>query len=84
MPIFNDESKLHYAKINILREEGGNVVISEGLVDGDKLIVSALDYPVAGMKLALASDDLEEAEKDNDNLDEHVETQVVSTETKGE
>lgn len=84
VPIFNDESKLHYAKINILREEGGNVVISEGLVDGDKLIVSALDYPVAGMKLALASDDLEEAEKDNDNLDEHVETQVVSTETKGE
>ena len=84
VPIFNNESKLHYAKINILREEGSNVVVSEGLVDGDKLIVSALDYPVAGMKLALASDDLEEAENDNEKLDENVETQVVSTETKGE
>lgn len=49
-------SKLHYAAINIVRQQGADVVVSGGLIDGDRLIVSALDYPVDGMKLALVSD----------------------------
>ncbi len=32
--ILNNESKLHYAKIHILREQGGNVIVSDGLIDG--------------------------------------------------
>lgn len=79
--ILNNESKLHYAKINVLREQGGNVIVSDGLMDGDKLIISALDYPVAGMKLTLAGDESDELE-DKSAL-ENVDTQVVSIENKG-
>ncbi|MCI2283115.1 efflux RND transporter periplasmic adaptor subunit [Colwellia sp. MSW7] len=79
--ILDNESKLHFAKINILREQGGNVIVSDGLMDGDKLIVSALDYPVAGMKLTLASDEAEELE--DKSTQENVDTQVVSIENKG-
>ena len=82
--ILDSESKLHYAEINIVRQQGGNVVVSKGLLDGDKLIVSALDYPVDGMKLALASDKPKAQDDDNDALAEKVETQVVSNESEGE
>lgn len=82
--ILNDESKLHYAEINIVRQQGGNVVVSEGLLDGDQLIVSALDYPVDGMKLALATDEQEEEKAEDEILAEDIETQVVSNESKGE
>lgn len=82
--ILNNESKLHYAKIHILREQGGNVIVSDGLIDGDKLIVSALDYPVAGMKLTLASDQLDEDDIKEKSVHEDVDTQVVSIKNKGE
>ncbi len=82
--ILNNESKLHYAKIHILREQGGNVIVSDGLIDGDKLIVSALDYPVAGMKLTLASDQLDEDDLEEKSVHEEVDTQVVSIKNKGE
>lgn len=82
--IFDNESKLHYAEINIVRQQGGNVIISNGLLDGDQLIVSALDYPVDGMKLALASDESKEKDSSNETLDEEAETQVVSNENEGE
>jgi RND family efflux transporter MFP subunit len=61
--ILDSESKLHYSEITIVRQDGRNVIISNGLVDGDQLIVSALDYPIDGMKLALLGD---EAEQNND------------------
>lgn len=78
--ILDSESKLHYAEIDIVRQQGGNVVVSNGLLDGDKLIVSALDYPVDGMKLALATD----KPKEKEASDEKVKTQVASTENEGE
>ena len=58
--ILDSESKLHYSEITIVRQDGRNVIISNGLVDGDQLIVSALDYPIDGMKLALLSDETEQ------------------------
>ena len=82
--ILDDESKLHYADINIIRQEGGNVVVSKGLLDGDKLIVSALDYPVDGMKLALATDEEDKQDSENDSLEQTVETQIVSNDNDGE
>jgi len=82
--ILDNESKLHYAEINIVRQEGGNVIVSKGLLDGDKLIVSALDYPVDGMKLALANDEVEEQGAEDEALGEETETQVVSNENEGE
>ena len=54
--ILDSESKLHYSEISIVRQDGRNVIVSNGLFDGDQLIVSALDYPIDGMKLALIDD----------------------------
>lgn len=82
--ILDDESKLHYADIDIIRQQGGDVIVANGLIDGDKLIVSALDYPVEGMKLALAGDDNKEQDTTDDSSNEKVETQVASTESEGE
>lgn len=53
--ILDDESRLHFAQVDVLRQEGANVIISQGLASGDKVIVSALDYPVEGIKLALST-----------------------------
>ena len=78
--LLSNESTLHYATINIIRQQGANVIVSNGLLDGDKLIVSALEYPVDGMKLALISDKKDQQEP----LDESTELQVASTENKGE
>ncbi len=78
--LLSNESTLHYATINVIRQQGANVVVSSGLLNGDKLIVSALDYPVDGMKLALISDKKEQQE----SLDEDTKVQVVSTDNEGE
>jgi len=78
--LLTNDSKLHYATIDIVRQQGANVVVSSGLSYGDRLIVSALDYPVDGMKLALITDKKEQS----DPLDENTEVQVASTESKGE
>lgn len=75
--LLDNDSKLHYATIDIVRQQGANVVVSSGLIDGDRLIVSALDYPVDGMKLALISDKKQP-------IDKNTEVQVVSTDNEGE
>jgi len=87
VPTLDHDSKLHYVAVNIVRQEGANVVVSKGLLEGDRLIVSALDYPVDGMKLALLSDEKEsitekEPAKEDDINDEVAEssTQVASVE----
>ena len=70
--ILDSESRLHYAEVHIARQDGENIIVSNGLEDNDQLIVSALDYPVDGMKLALISDKQEESEQESDD-----ETQVA-------
>jgi len=80
--ILDSESKLHYAKIDIVRQDGKNVIIADGLADGDKLIVSALDYPVDGMKLALATDESQLEEKELEV--EQGETQMANNKESGE
>ena len=62
--ILDEESKLYYADITIVRQDGRNVIVSNGLSDGDQIIVSALDYPIHGMKLALISDNGEENQEE--------------------
>ena len=52
--ILNNELKLHYTEVDVVRQQGGSVVV-KGLTEGDKLITSALDYPIDGMTLALES-----------------------------
>ncbi len=74
--LLDSESKLHYSEVNVVRQNGKNVIISKGLSDGDRLIVSALDYPIDGMKLALIGDKSKpDADKQAD--DEESETQVA-------
>ncbi len=71
--ILDNESKLHYVDIDIVRQDGANVVISKGLASGDRLIVSALDYPVDGMKLALPTDSTQD-----DTPETEASTQIAS------
>ena len=78
--LLSDDSKLHYATIDIVRQQGADVVVSSGLLNGDRLIVSALDSPVDGMKLKLIADKKEQ----QDPLDKNTEVQVASTENEGE
>lgn len=79
VPTLDSESKLHFVTVNIVRQEGANVVVSEGLLEGDQLIVSALDYPVDGMKLALLGDDKKPKDQITDDKSTVV-TQVASVE----
>ncbi len=55
--ILDEESKLQFVNVEIVSEDGANVIISNGLKTGDRVIVSALDYPVDGMQLALPTSD---------------------------
>ncbi|MBA6352283.1 MULTISPECIES: efflux RND transporter periplasmic adaptor subunit [unclassified Colwellia] len=71
--ILDADSTLHYADIIIARQEGSNVIVTDGLKEGDQLIVSALDYPVDGMKLALQGSKSEVINQDA------LETQIAST-----
>ncbi|WP_448213625.1 efflux RND transporter periplasmic adaptor subunit [Colwellia sp. MEBiC06753] len=73
--ILDDESKLLFVDVNIIRQEGANVIISGGLHQGDRMIVSALDYPINGMKLALEGS----KKLDSENVEQaDTDTQVAS------
>ena len=80
--ILDSDSRLHYVAIDIVRQQGSNVIVANGLIEGDRLIVSALDYPVDGMKLALVGDEtkLEEKEVEAEEKD----TQMASNKESGE
>lgn len=53
VPTLSKDKTIHFKSIVIFREDEGEVIVSEGLEQGDKLIVSALDYPFEGMKVSL-------------------------------
>jgi RND family efflux transporter MFP subunit len=80
--ILDEESKLLYVAIDIVRQQGSDVIVAKGLAQGDRLIVSALDYPVDGMKLALITDEKEFEDKEID--EEASETQMAKIKEPGE
>ena len=80
--ILDSDSRLHYVVIDIVRQQGSNVIVANGLIQGDRLIVSALDYPVDGMKLALVGDETQLEEKEIET--EQSETQMASNKESGE
>jgi len=80
--ILDSDSKLHYVAIDIVRQQGSNVIVANGLAHGDRLIVSALDYPVNGMKLALVTDETQLEEKEIET--EASETQMANNKESGE
>ncbi|MGS0682860.1 efflux RND transporter periplasmic adaptor subunit [Shewanella sp. 125m-7] len=49
----DDEDKLRYKDVTIVRQIGSKVIVSAGLEPGMNVITSALDYPIEGMQLAL-------------------------------
>ena len=65
--VLGDDKLLELKPVTILREKGKQAIISDGLEAGDKLIVSALDYPLAGMELALPEDKLNSEESTEEN-----------------
>jgi RND family efflux transporter MFP subunit len=73
--ILDADSKLSYVDIIIARQEGSNVIVTNGLHEGDQLIISALDYPINGMKLTLQGSESIEEEGANE---EAPETQIAS------
>lgn len=56
--VLDNEGKLRYKNITILRQIGSKVIVSDGLEAGMNVITSALDYPIEGMQLALPEDKL--------------------------
>jgi RND family efflux transporter MFP subunit len=80
--ILDEESKLLYVAIDVVRQQGSDVIVANGLAQGDLLIVSALDYPVDGMKLALITDETKLEEKELD--EEANETQMANNKDLGE
>jgi len=53
LAFFTKDSLLHFESVEVIRQQGKNVVISGELHDYDQLVVSALDIPIEGMKLSL-------------------------------
>lgn len=53
----DQDNKLQFVAIDIVRQVGRDVIVASGLNEGDQVITSALDYPVNGMKLALPDDE---------------------------
>ena len=80
--ILDEESKLLYVAIDIVRQQGSDVIVANGLAQGDRLIISALDYPIDGMKLTLITDETQLEEKELDT--ETSETQMANNKDSGE
>ena len=49
--VLSQDNTLTYQTVDILREFDDQIVLSNGLNHGDKIITTALDYPSEGMKL---------------------------------
>ena len=47
----SQDNTLTYQTVDILREFDDQIVLSNGLNHGDRIITTALDYPSEGMKL---------------------------------
>ncbi|QIR14496.1 efflux RND transporter periplasmic adaptor subunit [Shewanella aestuarii] len=78
--ILDEDNTLRYKDVTMLRQDGSNVVISGGLKNGMRLITSALDYPIEGMKLKLPQDKLLQSEPTDTSLEATVQLTMDSGE----
>lgn len=69
----SDDNKLRFKKVTVLRQEARKAVITEGLQTGDRIITTALGYPIEGMDLELRK----AVDNDNDKAIIDSESQVV-------
>ena len=56
IPVMDSDSKLRFKPVEVVRREGPMVLISDGLENGDDIVISALEYPVEGMTVKLPDD----------------------------
>ncbi len=69
IPILAEDNTLVYRTIDIVKEEGRDVIVSSGLSNGERLIVSALESPIEGMALSLLSDEIIKDESTSSDLE---------------
>ncbi|WP_040394059.1 efflux RND transporter periplasmic adaptor subunit [Catenovulum agarivorans] len=69
--VVDGNNQLEFRHVDVYRVEDGLAVIQQGLAQDDKVIVSALAYPVSGMKLTTNLDDTPS------NLSEEADEQTV-------
>jgi hypothetical protein len=55
--VVDDEQQLQPQRVEVLREEGKYFLISEGVQDQDKLVMTLPEYPQKGMKVKIAEPD---------------------------
>ena len=55
--IVDDESRVRFRTIEILRADHGQVIVQHGLIGGEKIIVSSLDAVVDGMNVRTVDDE---------------------------
>lgn len=54
----NDDSQLEILPVTVLRAEPREVYLSQGITGGTKVVITTLDAPVPGTKLAIRRDDV--------------------------
>ncbi|MGC9325591.1 MAG: efflux RND transporter periplasmic adaptor subunit [Desulfomonilia bacterium] len=52
--IIDDEDRLHYQKVNVLKTDARSAIITDGLSQGQRVCISPLEAVVDGMKVRLA------------------------------
>jgi len=55
--VIDDENKLHFRTVEILRKDSETVVISSGLQQGERICLSSLEAVVEGMKVRVLNED---------------------------
>ncbi|WP_282132013.1 efflux RND transporter periplasmic adaptor subunit [Pseudoalteromonas aliena] len=51
--ILNDDLTLSFKTLNIIREQNGMIIASQGLKNGEQIVTSALEYPTEGMAVKI-------------------------------
>jgi multidrug efflux system membrane fusion protein len=54
--VIDEEDRLHYRTVDVLRAENTSVLIQGGLSDGERVCLSPLDAVVEGMKVRISKD----------------------------
>ncbi|MFC1824863.1 efflux RND transporter periplasmic adaptor subunit [Thermodesulfobacteriota bacterium] len=52
--VVDEEGRLHFRKVKVARFSGEGVVTSDGLEDGDRIVISTIKAVTAGMKVRIA------------------------------
>ena len=63
-----EDGKLVFRQVDIARTEGANVIVTNGLHSGEKIVTSALDFPVEGMELELLDDSIPPADTNQSDI----------------